>query len=260
MSNDTKDTANGGDQATEIAQSFPLFYKQPEALSHEQHSDLRFDADVGFAFARNTHVVPLNVAELAAAARHYPIVFIGGDQPVPVAVLGIRPNENLFVEEDGKWKADTYIPSYVRRYPFVFVTDTDQSQFSLCIDRSAPHLVADGGVALFDGEEASEATKNALEFCRIYQGEVQGTQNVSKAIADENLLTTNQANINLADGEQLSVTDFKVVDEARFNDLSDDKFLKLRKSGAITAIFCQLISTGNWANLIELSTARSGKK
>ena len=260
MSNDTENSANGSDQTAERPQAFPLFYKQPEALSHEQHGDLRFDADVGFAFARNTHVVPLNVTELAAAARHYPIVFIGNDQPVPVAVLGIRPNENLFVDDEGKWKADTYIPSYVRRYPFVFVTDADQSQFSLCVDRSAPHLVKDGGVELFDGEEASEATKNALEFCRIYQGEVQGTQGVSKAIADENLLTINQANINLSDGEQLSVTDFKVVDESRFNDLSDEKFLKLRKAGAITAIFCQLISTGNWANLINLSAAKSDKK
>ena len=193
-------------------------------------------------------------------ARYYPIVFIGDDTPIPVAVVGLRQDENLFVDAKGNWKADTYIPSYVRRYPFIFVTNEDQSQFSLCIDRSAARLVDKGGVPLFDGEEASEATKNALEFCRIYQGEVQGSQTISKAVADENLLTVNHANINLDSGEQISVTDFKVVDEARFNDLSDEKFIKLRKIGAISAVYCHLISTGNWANLVELSVARSKSK
>ena len=253
-----KQENNNTDKQTDgkADQTFPMFYKQPEALTNELHGDLRFDAEIGFEFAKNTHVIPLNVTELAAAARYYPIVFIGEETPVPVAVVGLRQDENLFVDESGKWQADTYIPSYVRRYPFIFVTDSDQSQFSLCIDRSAPHIVEEGGVALFDGEEASEATKNALEFCRIYQGEVQGSQTVSKAIGDENLLTVNHANINFESGEQLSVTDFKVVDEARFNDLSDEKFIKLRKIGAISAIYCHLISTGNWANLVELSAAK----
>ncbi len=256
--NSKNGTKNSGDSVNNDAgQVFPMFYKQPEALSSERHGELRFNADVGFKFATNTHVIPLNVTELAAAARYYPIVFIGEETPVAVAVVGLRKDENLFVDAKGKWKADTYIPSYVRRYPFVFVTDNDQSQFSLCIDRLAPHLATKDGVALFDGKEATEATKNALEFCRVYQGEVQGSQVVSNAIADENLLVVNHANINLESGEHLSVTDFKVVDEARFNDLSDKKFINLRKIGAISAIYCHLISSGNWANLIELSAAKS---
>ena len=260
MSDKEKNNSTDNTAGNTGEQTFPMFYKQPEALNADAHGKLRFDAEIGFEFAKNTHVIPLNVTELAAAARYYPIVFIGEETPVPVAVVGLRQDENLFIDENGKWKADTYIPSYVRRYPFIFVTDSDQSQFSLCIDRSAPHLVEKGGVPLFDGEEASEATKNALEFCRIYQGEVQGSQTVSKAIGDENLLTVNHANINLESGEQLSVTDFKVVDEARFNDLSDEKFIKLRKIGAISAVYCHLISTGNWSNLIELSAARSKSK
>jgi hypothetical protein len=258
MSNDNKN--NDTQSGTDNPQAFPMFYKKPEALTNKNHKDLRFDANAGFEFAKNTHVIPLNITELAAASRYYPIVFIGDDTPVPVAVVGLRKDENLFVDADGKWKADTYVPSYVRRYPFIFVTNEDQSQFSLCIDRSASHIVTKGGVPLFNGEEASEVTKNALEFCRIYQGEVQGSQTVSKAIADENLLTVNHANINLNSGEKLSVTDFKVVDEVRFNDLSDDKFISLRKSGAISAVYCHLISTGNWANLVELSAARSKSK
>ncbi|MEM7301692.1 MAG: SapC family protein [Pseudomonadota bacterium] len=250
MSDDNQTTGNSAEQ-----NAFPLFYTKPEALSPERHGDLKFDANAGFAFASKTHVVPLNVAELAAAARFYPVVFIGDKTPVPVAVLGLRKDENLFVNEDGSWVNGAYIPAYVRRYPFVFVTDDEQTQFSLCIDRDAPHIVEDGGVALFEGEETSEATKNALEFCRVYQAQVQGTQSVGASILEKDLLITNQANISLASGEQLSVTDFRVVDEKKLNELSDEDFLDLRKSGALAAIYCQMISTGNWSHLIEKSSA-----
>lgn len=253
-SNNSKAATNTDNEAAPV---FPLFYQQPEALVPEQHGKLQFDAAAGYAFARNTHVVPLNSTELPAAARFYPIVFVGDETPVPVAVLGLRQNENLFVDEEGNWKQDTYIPSYVRRYPFVFITDDSQTQFTLCIDRAAPHLVEKGGAALFDGKEIAEPTKNALEFCRLYQGEVQGTQLVCKAIAKQNLFMTNQANINMESGEQLSLTDFKVIDENRLNGLPDKKFLKLRSSGAIATIYSQLISTGNWANLINLSAAKA---
>ena len=232
---------------------FPMFYEQPEALTPERHEKLHFKADAGFSFTRKAHVVPLNVAELAAASRYYPIVFIGEETPLPVAVLGLRKDQNLFVDPAGKWREDTYIPSYIRRYPFVFVTNNDQSQFSLCVDLKAKHIGEKDGVPLFKNKEPSEATRNALEFCRVYQGQAQTTREVGKAIAKQKLLTTNQANINLPSGEKLSVTDFQVIDEAKFNQLSDKDFLSLRQAGAIAAIYCQMISTGNWEKLVKLS-------
>jgi len=60
------------------------------------------------------------------AARTYPIVFSAAAPTVPFAVVGLRENENLFVDATGNWRDDAYIPAYVRRYPFCLV-ETDQS-------------------------------------------------------------------------------------------------------------------------------------
>ena len=45
--------------------------------------------------------------EVALASRTYPIVFTTGQEPSPVAILGVRKDENLFVS-DGKWAPRTY--------------------------------------------------------------------------------------------------------------------------------------------------------
>ena len=44
--------------------------------------------------------------------------------PTPVALLGLDWRAaTLFVEPAGAWRADTYIPAYIRAFPFVFVED-----------------------------------------------------------------------------------------------------------------------------------------
>jgi len=39
------------------------------------------------------------------------------------ALLGLTEGTNLFVNADGAWRPDTYIPAYIRAFPFIFVED-----------------------------------------------------------------------------------------------------------------------------------------
>src|SRR3546814_1115256 len=117
--------------------SLPLFYKQPQALQPGLHAKLSVVKQAGYAFAADANSVPLVFSEMATACRHFPIVFTEGQQPSPVAVLGLRGQENLFVDAEGQWRANTYIPAYIRRYPFIFMENADQSQFTLCVDTAA---------------------------------------------------------------------------------------------------------------------------
>ena len=52
----------------------------------------------------------------------------GGFWMYPVALLGLKKNQNLFVDKSGKWNAD-YIPAYARRYPFCMARVTMASSF-----------------------------------------------------------------------------------------------------------------------------------
>ena len=65
------------------------------------------------------------------------------------------------------------------------------------------------------------------------------------------ILIEKSADVTLPDGKKTQVTGFRIVDEKAFNELSDKEFIKLRKSGALTLIYCHLWSMRTWKNLFE---------
>ena len=111
-----------------------LFYTNPEPLSREQHGKLGVvRMDKPFKFAAQGHVVPLTVAEFPLACISYPIIF-AGDQRQPLAVMGLSPGQNLFVESDGGFQIGSYVPAYIRRFPFVLANDEAQQRMIVCIE------------------------------------------------------------------------------------------------------------------------------
>src|SRR5260370_40891314 len=97
-----------------------LIYERAVQVNPGQHKDVSIKAGVDFGFAKNVNSVPLMAAEFEPACVEYAIVFAGEEAGImPGALLGIRDNENLYVDENGAWNAK-YIPAFVRRYPFVF--------------------------------------------------------------------------------------------------------------------------------------------
>ena len=78
--------------------------------------------------------MPINAVEFGLAVRHYPIVFTSADPALPVAVLGLRSGQNMFIGDDGAWESSNYVPAYIRRYPFIFMSSSDGLQFTLCVD------------------------------------------------------------------------------------------------------------------------------
>src|SRR5262249_799625 len=123
--------------------NLPLFFKKPEALRADWHGGLKLSPKGDFSFALGTNPVPLMVSEFAQAARFYPVVF-AGETPMPVAVLGLK-DSNLFIDAEGQWDAGTsYVPAYVRRYPFTFIEQPNQQGFILGIDRASSRVCEEG--------------------------------------------------------------------------------------------------------------------
>ena len=122
------------------AEQMPLFYRKIAVLEASRCAGKSLKTNIGFDFARATNVVMLNAAEFEQAARVYPIVFASSPNPAALALLGVREAENLFVDANGDWRPNTYIPAYVRRYPFIFHRTEDGQQFTLCIDEASGAL------------------------------------------------------------------------------------------------------------------------
>ena len=230
----------------------PALYQKPVLLDAQRHASYSLKENAGFAFAAKSNAMVLNGVEFPLAARHYPIVFAGNDTVVvPMVVLGVRRDENLFVQENGEWETGVYIPAYARRYPFVFTESADKSKLGLCIDEASEALVESDVRPLFKDGKRTAVVERALQFCTAYQREFEATKPFAQALVEHGLLTENRADLRLNSGERLAVAGFRVIDEKKFNQLPDDVFLEWRKRGWIALTYCHFVSVGNWQLLID---------
>jgi hypothetical protein len=236
---------------------FPILYQRPRALRADAHAKLSLSRTPDYSFAAGVNSVPLLATEMTAACRCYPILFVAADLPLPVALLGLRTDENLLVGQDGSWVEGAYIPAYIRRYPFIFLESEDKSELTLCIDEAAPALVSGGDNLFFADGKPTAMTTQALSFCQDFQSHYNATAEFARALAAADLLVDNRADISLKNGETLSLSGFKVIDEARFNRLPEEEFLRWRARGWLHIVSCHFISIGSWAGLVERLAMRT---
>ena len=151
----------------------PLFYNRPAPVSAMAHRTLKIRGELDFSFAQKTNAVPITLPEFVVAARNYPIIFIG-DELVPTVALGLRAEDNLFVNVKGEWEPGQYIPAYCRRYPFILLGGAEDERLQLGIDETAGSGKADAR-ALFEGEAESEVketevARGAIQLCEEFHG------------------------------------------------------------------------------------------
>jgi hypothetical protein len=233
----------------------PLFYKKVVPLSKEQHKKLYLEPVEGFAFATGTNSLYVAAAEFPRASREYPIVFGGDNQGgiFPVVLLGLKKNQNLFVDKSGKWNAD-YIPAYARRYPFILATpDAKKNQFTVCIDEAYPGFnTAKEGQPLFDAKGADgPVLKQAVDFLKDYQSHVRLTEAFCKKLQELGILEPVQANVSMKSGQKFSIAGFQCVSRAKLKELAPKTLAELAKSDQLELIYCHLQSLNNINNLTK---------
>ncbi|MGF1456386.1 MAG: SapC family protein [Alphaproteobacteria bacterium] len=236
------------DQTT--ADNQAILYNQVEPLTPTLHGSLGLvRVETPLLFARDAHAVPLNTIEFNFALKSYPIVFAGTDTPMPVAVLGMQEKENLFVDADGKWLEAAYVPAYIRRYPFIFGQNQEGSQLTLCIDRSSKLVGENAEFPFFNGQDLTETSQKAMEFCKTFHQQHIATQKFGVIVKEMDLFTSQQVTMKSAEGKTHVVGSYMAVDEKKFNDLKDEAFMILKKAGALPFIYMHLSSLSNWQTL-----------
>lgn len=234
----------------------PLFYSSPVPVDANRHKGKSLRDNPGYGFSTRANSVPVSGAEFMLVQRHYPIVFSGRDAPIPVAVVGLRAEENLFVGADGTWMPQTYVPAYVRRYPFVFI-EAAGGQLILAIDEGGGFVVEGGKLPLFDNaSQPTDLVKGALQFCAAYQGNHKATAEYADALKAQDLLVDNQAQATIAGTERLSLGGFQIVDEAKFNKLPVAVLEQWRDKGWLAWTYAHLMSFACWNGLANLAAER----
>ncbi len=233
----------------------PLFYKQPIPLDSLRHATSSVIHKNNFPFAKNVNSIPLNTIEFIEASKTYPIVFTVGENPLPVAIVGLE-QENYFINPDNSWRQGTYLPAYVRQYPFIFMEHTKEKKFFLCVDEAAEsfsNTQKDGASKLYnDNGEATEFTNNALKFCTSFYQHHIITSGFCADLQEHKLLQPYSSEVVLSSGRKAQLSGFQMIDEKALNALPNKAYLALRDKGWIPFIYFTLASISNWKNLADI--------
>jgi hypothetical protein len=236
-----------------------LFYKKAVVLDSEIHKDYKITSvSNDYSFAKDTNSVIISGIEFSEITKEYPIVFSQSEDGVilPVALLGFRDNENLFVDAVNNWVAN-YRPAYVRRYPFVLAENDDKTEYTVCVDEEYSGFNKENGEILFDDKgEHTQTLSNVISFLKEFQGQHQLTRQFSDKLMKLDLLVEYTAKIEMKQGDQFALGKMMIVSEDKLMKLDDETILELFKSGQMAWIYSHLFSLSNMAKLIDLMATK----
>jgi len=247
--------------ATAPANNLPLFYKDLVPLSSVDHADYHARTLDTAEFLVGQHAIPLTSDEFVSAGRYFPIVFSSGENPVPLALMGLNEGVNVFVDDQGKLINPVYVPAYVRRYPFMLARlNPDSEDLSLCFDPTSPAIGKfEEGDALFADGQPTEPVNSVLEFCRTFEEAGQRTSMFVEELKKADLLMDGEVAIQPEGNDKPFIyRGFQMVDENKLRELRGDVLRKMMQNGILALIFAHLFSLQLMREIFA-EQVRSGK-
>ncbi|MDN3645118.1 SapC family protein [Pontixanthobacter aestiaquae] len=225
----------------------PLFYKDLMPLNSRDHAKWKTKSSDSADWLIGQHAIPLTVDEFVQTARDFPIIFSSGDNPLPLALMGLNEGVNTFVDDKGKINDPVYLPAYVRRYPFMLAKLTPEGDdLSLCFDPTAGTVGEfDEGQDLFDKDgKATEATQNILQFCEHFEGAGQRTKAFIDELKKHELLMDGEIAISQNDDpdKPFVYRGFQMIDQEKLKEVRGDVLRDWNKNGMLALIYSHMMS------------------
>ncbi|MDH3621026.1 MAG: SapC family protein [Gammaproteobacteria bacterium] len=234
-----------------------VFYKQPELITPEEHSNLGLNkANRPFDFCSSVRAVPLTAVEMNIMQRHCPIIFSSVEEPSLLAVVGVVDDENLFVDENGRWETGVYIPAYLRCHPFALVAH-ETEDFAVAVDLAATTVAEGGEPLIFDGKELSAPANEIVQHCLLFDAQAKITAEFCNRLAELELLTGQELSLAPDEGgEETVVAKYVAVDFRKLEAIDAETLQKLHKDGTLAAIYAHRFSLDTWRQLLQRRVER----
>ena len=235
----------------------PLFFRRAELLEATRHGGLQLADEWDYSFAAETLAIPLTVAEFREAAAFFPIVFTVGEQAMPVALTALQPGRNLFVS-GGRWRPGTYVPAYVRRYPFLAVqVRAEPVDYGLVADVESPLLRRGGDPTrrLFVDGKPTALAERTLRFCVAFEVETERTRRFARALTEAKAIGEARIGIAGADGKRVEFRGFAAIENDTLARVPDATLSAWRRDGWLEPIVLAQWSQRNWGQLAGASAA-----
>lgn len=231
---------------------FMKMYNNVELILKDQHKDAGVANVEGFAHAKELSTSMITMSEFYEACKNYPIVFSKNEEEgwFSVALLGLEQT-NKFVNEDGSWKEDCYIPAYVRRYPFIYVQNKDELLLGFDADHQVDKKEAGDRCFFDDKGEKSEFVDKVLNFMNQVQTSTTATKEFIETLDEMELLEESNITGTNAEGKEVTVTGFWILKEEKLNKLTQKNKTALCKKNYMQPITAHLISLSNIQRLAK---------
>lgn len=247
------------EQKTSAAASAPLFFQDAHPITLERHRTAGLRQQGALEFAKKTNSIPINTIEFMECARSYPIVFTPGEFCTPVVLVGLR-EDNLFISGNEGWKPQSYIPAYVRKFPFALMEWAEKEAWLLCVDEANPLFMKENAdMRFYEGEEPTEMARTALEFCKAFQQHHHITQQFITELKAQNMLEERSSAIDLPDGSKCTLRGFLMLDEKKFAALPADILANWHQKGWTLLASAVILSQNNWKYLAQLTPVQAAK-
>jgi hypothetical protein len=232
----------------------------PVQIDNNTHRDLRIVTTRGAAWGDDVMTTPVFPNEFRDVQAYYPIVFQPADNGPgmqPVALLGLRFGENLFLEPHG-WDAP-YIPLALERGPFMI--GRAGSELMIHVDMDSPRIGRGEGEALF---MPHGATTDYLErvnsvLAAIHTG-VEATAPFVATLMRHDLIESFALDIEAADGSQNRLAGFSTINEDRLARLDAAAIAELHAQQWLPAIFMVVASMTHFRDLIDRYNKRLARR
>lgn len=225
-------------------------------LNTIDHRDLRVATGHGAQWGDAAMAVLTFPNEFRAIQAHYPIVFQKTDQDgfLPLALLGLRQGENLFLDPHARtgtgWDA-WYVPLSVRRQPFLVGPDADDG-LAIHIDLDHPRAgVADGQPLFLPHGGTSEYLQGVSEMLgQLHTGAEQAAA-FTTALRQAGLLESFVLDITAPDGSERRMAGLYAVHEERLRALEGPALEQLQREGWLEAAWMAVASLSQLRELLE---------
>jgi SapC len=228
------------------------------AVSRDTHAQKVWQRPANYLFAAKEPLAPIVLAEVVHVGSWMPIAFIQqAGRYVPTAMMCPMPGHNLFVGPDGQWLGG-YMPSSLRSYPFRLVRQEGSEQMTLCIDEDSG-LVKDAdekGESFFTADgKPSQSTAKLLEFLGQIEANRMATDLAMAALAEAGVIESWPLEVDVG-GKKAAINGLHRVNESKLGQVSDEVFLKLRKTAGLPLAYGQLMSMAQIVRFDQLMKLR----
>lgn len=209
-------------------------------------------------FAREMNSILLMATEFFHAAKQYPIVFgreSASGAYIPLILTGLEDKGNLFIDADGRWNAGSYIPAYVRRWPFYSVPlKQEKDKYVVCVDPAG--LERNEKAFIDDNGEQTPLWENASRMIHEMDGATRLTREMMEKLEQLDIIEPFEAHARTRDGGTIRFGQLFRIGEERLNKLSGKQLKDLVSKGFLSRIYAHLMSLENFQKLIDMHVAK----